>query len=169
MRLMATPIHEIPWLRKLFLLCLRNTGWINFYMRHPYTGDLFRLNLYRHKGYWYHGKFRARACMLLSQYLIEPHFSVIDVGGHIGFLTLFFAGLAEKGTVVVFEPGTNNLPYLRKNIENKKNISLFEKAVGDEEKLVKFHLENITGQNNTVLPHYSRFADNATQAFRPDK
>jgi len=82
---------------------------------HPWVPpSRFRLNSFRHKGYWYHGKSRELRTMQLFAKLIRPNDTVAEVGGHIGFISMFFAKLVgDNGRVVVFEPGSNNLPYLR--------------------------------------------------------
>lgn len=86
-------------------------------IRHHWTGHKIRLNLFRHKGYWFHGRRRELREMQAFEKLIDPLDVVAEVGGHIGYLSLWFAELTrEGGWVFVFEPGDNNLPYLRDNL-----------------------------------------------------
>jgi FkbM family methyltransferase len=57
---------------------------------------------------------------------------VLDVGANIGFFTVFSSILVgEKGRVVAFEPGADNLARLRANLayNDCKNVTLVEKAV----------------------------------------
>lgn len=103
--------------------------------------------------------------MNLFKELINPADVVIEVGGHIGFIAVYFATLAKKGRVIVFEPGSNNLPYLRSNTKNYPNLQIVESAVGDVSGEIEFYLEDITGQNNSVLANYSTFKANAKSAF----
>jgi hypothetical protein len=37
----------------------------------------------------------------------------------------------QRGKVIVFEPGTNNLPYIEKNSLSLKNLQLIKSAVGN--------------------------------------
>ncbi len=94
------------------LLKFFNPGRVS--IRHHYTGKKFSLDAFHHKGYWYHGKKREQATMELFGKLIKPNYTVIEIGGHIGYITNYFSHLVPNGQVYVFEPGINNLPYLRK-------------------------------------------------------
>jgi FkbM family methyltransferase len=63
--------------------------------------------------------------MALFARLVRPQDTVIDVGGHIGYLSQYFAQLVgRRGQVIVFEPGPNNLPYTRANLRAKPNVRL---------------------------------------------
>ena len=100
------------------------------------------------------------------QSLLKPGQTVIEVGGHIGYLSTFFASLVgETGQVHVFEPGDNNLPYLRKNIVPYRQISIVEKAVGSVPGRATFYVEDLTGQNNSMVPDNTIFKENAAAAF----
>lgn len=124
----------------------------DIHIRHHWTGERFLLDAFRHKAYWYHGKRREHAAMQLFAELIGEGDLVVEVGGHIGYLTLYFAQLAgPNGRVQVFEPGPNNLPYLRKNTAGRAQIEVLERAVSDRAGSARFHLENNTGQNNSLL------------------
>src|SRR5262249_33958318 len=56
--------------------------------------------------------------------------------------------------VIVFEPGSNNLPYIRKNLRVLPNVTLVEVAVSDKCGTAIFYEDNVTGQNNSLLPNY---------------
>jgi FkbM family methyltransferase len=54
--------------------------------------------------------------------------------GHIGFTSLYFANLvAPSGKVIVFEPGLNNLEYIRSNIANVNSIILEVAGCSDQD------------------------------------
>jgi FkbM family methyltransferase len=90
--------------------------------------------------------------MQLFAELIGPGDTVVEVGGHIGYLTVYLAQLAgPMGRVHVFEPGTNNLPYVRRNTAGHPHVRVHEQAVSDRAGVAQFHLENNTGQNNSLL------------------
>ncbi len=64
-----------------------------------------------------------------------------DLGAHVGFFTLLVSHLVgDQGRVVAFEPNPENIKYLKKHVEwnKKKNITVFEAAVGDQTCLVSF-------------------------------
>lgn len=87
--------------------------------------------------------------------IIRPGSTVIEVGGHIGYLSQYFSKLVgEAGTVVVFEPGTNNLPYLTRNTEGLKNLVIKRFAVSDHEGEALFYQDDMTGQNNSLHADY---------------
>jgi FkbM family methyltransferase len=133
-------------------------------IRHHYTGDRVKLHSYRHKGYWFHGRRRERDTMLMFQRLLHPGDTVIEVGGHIGYISLYFQKLVNPGRVFVFEPGPNNLPYIRENLAPTP-ITLVPKAVGNRSGVERFFVDNLTGQNNTFLPHFDVFERNKEMAF----
>jgi FkbM family methyltransferase len=135
-------------------------------IKHHYTGDRFLLHSFKHKGYWFHGKNREAETMERFSRLVKPGDTVFDIGGHIGYLTLYFSRLAgAAGRVYVFEPGKNNLRYLEQNIRGKQNIVLVPKGAGNIDGNLDFFLEDLTGQNNSFVDHYSILDDNAKRAF----
>ena len=127
----------------------------DFRMTNPWTGDRFFLNSFLHKGYWFKGKSREAATMRAFAKIVKPGDTVIEVGGHIGFISQYFAMLAGRGgQVIVFEPGSNNLKYLYKNTEKLGSIDVKELGVSDRNGYAKFFEDNITGQNNSLLEDY---------------
>src|SRR5687767_3598700 len=108
---MAIKRHLSIWRKPvLTLLKLFNR---DISIRHHWVKQRLVLNLYQHKGYWYHGKERERANIENCYRLLSGEDVVFEVGGHIGYLSQIYASIAKK--VVVFEPGENNLQYLRQN------------------------------------------------------
>lgn len=55
----------------------------------------------------------------------------VDVGGHLGFWSLFMSKYFNK--VLCFEPNPETFEYLKYNTLNNSNIELFNNALGDEE------------------------------------
>ncbi|WP_429131968.1 FkbM family methyltransferase [Ensifer sp. 4252] len=95
---------------------------------------------------------------------------MVEAGGHIGYVTLHLRRLVgETGRVVVFEPGINNLPYLRANIAPYPNIDLVEMACGDREAVVSFWIEGLSGQNNSLNKQYENFAQNRSSAYSAEE
>ena len=97
--------------------------------------------------------------------LIAPGDEVVEVGAHIGYIAVLYSELVgPRGRVIVFEPGPNNLPYLRQNIATCRNVTLLEYAVSDFSGEASFFIENYTGQNNSLLSGYGRFDENLKNA-----
>jgi FkbM family methyltransferase len=135
-------------------------------IRHHYTGQRMLLHSYRHKGYWFHGRRREQSTMQFFQQVLRPGDTVIEVGGHIGYLTMLFARLVgEAGHVVVFEPGRNNLPYLCANVAGLPSVQVIESAVSNADGTASFFEEELTGQNNSLFGDYERFERNRKFAF----
>jgi hypothetical protein len=102
-------------------------------IRHHWTGDCVTLHSFRHKGYWFHGKDREWRSLESIARFLGPRQTAFDIGGHIGYIALYFGHLVgPAGRVYTFEPGPNNLPYIRQNIRTSKygNIILSEEALG---------------------------------------
>ena len=146
--------HAAPLRRVFFPLFARfNPGDIT--ITHHYTGDRVRLHSFKHRGYWWSGKDRETDTMRAFAALVRPGDTVFEVGAHIGYITLYFAQLVgARGRVHAFEPGDNNLPYTRQNLAQRPQITLIEKAVGDHEGQGTFYLEDLTGQNNSLVQNY---------------
>jgi FkbM family methyltransferase len=147
----------LPW------LAAHNPGDIT--IRNPHTRDRLRLHSFRHKGYWFHRRRREAPTMALFARLVHPGDRVAEVGGHIGFITQYFAHLVgPSGSVVVFEPGPNNLPYLRSNVARLSHVTIVEEGVGHEPGRATFYVEGLTGQNNSFVPHFEGLEVNARAA-----
>lgn len=124
-------------------------------IRNPWTGDELKLNTFIHKGYWFFGKAREEQTMLRFKEIIRPGNTVIEIGGHIGFITQYFAKLVGfDGKVIVFEPGSNNLPYIEANTSRLRHVKLERMAVSSKVGEAEFFEDNITGQNNSLLTQY---------------
>jgi FkbM family methyltransferase len=166
---MIPRLHEIRALRRLVLPTLKALNPGNIKVRHHWTGDPVTLDAFRHKGYWYHGKSRERQSMQLFSELIRPGDAVLEVGGHIGYLSLYFASLVgQTGKVVVLEPGPNNLRYLRENVAAKPWVTVVECAACNYVGAAELHTENLTGQNNTLLERYATRVANEERSFIAD-
>jgi FkbM family methyltransferase len=152
--------------RRVALPLLAKLGNFDMTVRHHYTGDRLRLNAFKHKGYWYLGKNRERDVMSSFKRLIREGDTVIEVGGHIGYVSLFFAKLAgDTGRVFVFEPGANNLPYTTRNLQSARNVQLIRKAVSSTAGQMPFYLEDMSGQNNSLVKDFWVFEGVAKSAF----
>jgi FkbM family methyltransferase len=145
---------KVPILRPLAIGLLRLTK-TDIRIANPWTKHSLFLNSFHHKGYWFFGRVRENATMRMLAKCITAGDTVVEIGGHIGFISQYLSNLVgEPGRVIVFEPGSNNLPYLRKNLRNLANVTLVEVAVSDKCGTATFYEDNVTGQNNSLLPNY---------------
>jgi FkbM family methyltransferase len=159
-------LHQIPALRRAVLPLLQRFNPGDIHIRHHWTGDRVVLDAFKHKAYWYRGKNREHGTMLLFAALVARGDTVIEVGGHIGYVSLYLAQLTgPSGHVTVFEPGPNNLPYLRRNAAHKPWIEVREQAVAERAGTARFYLENVSGQNNSLLEHCRVREHNEKHAF----
>lgn len=130
-------------------------------IRHHWTGDPLRLHSFRHMWYWHKGTARERDTMVAFAQLLRPGDSVVEIGGHIGYLAMWIATLVgDSGNLIVCEPGSNNLPYLRQNMKPYKNAMIRDIAVADESGMVSFFEEELSGQNNSILLDAETFRSN---------
>lgn len=114
-----------------------------------------KVNTYRHKGYWYHNRGRELPTMEFFASLIQTGDTVIEAGGHIGYITQYYSRLVgEEGRVAVFEPGCNNASYIDHNVRGLSNVVLERIAVASENGTATFYEDNVTGQNNSLLSDY---------------
>ena len=149
-------------LRKIALKILKATAF-DVKIKHHFTGYKFLLNTYHHKGYWYHGIKREEKSINLFRSVIKPHQYVLDIGGHIGYFTTFYAQwVGPAGKVVIFEPGNENLKYLNRNlkllpVELQKVVTVVNQGAGDTDGELDFYIDPITGQNNSFVKNFKVF------------
>lgn len=167
-------LSEIRLLRRIALPLLRLSA-RDISMRHPLVPEVqISLNSFKHKGYWYFRRHREYKTMALFNRLIAPGAHVVEVGGHIGFISIHFLNLiGPQGRLTVFEPGSNNLRYIQKNLDAARLLggtcNLVAKAVGDQVGEARFYEDDLSGQNNSLLQDFVGLKQNAKSAFVPVK
>jgi FkbM family methyltransferase len=158
-------LHETQWVRRLVLPILAKINVGDITIRHHYTGDRVHLHSFRHKGYWFHGKKREIETMSQFAALIGHGDTVFEVGGHIGYISMYLAKLVgDSGFVHVFEPGPNNLPYIRRNSRNQPNIFIEPVGVGSSSGTLPFYIEGLSGQNNSFVRDFAGLRANEESA-----
>ena len=84
---------------------------------------------------------------------------VLDIGANIGYYTLIFAKLVGcNGKIFAFEPEPFNYDLLQKNIKinNYDNVTTEQKAVGNENDVIKLYLSKIrTGMHRIYKSKYT--------------
>jgi len=147
-------ISSLKFLRSVTLYILQLTA-RDIEFKNPYSQLKIKVNSYAHKGYLYFRGYREEATVKSIKRLLKDGSTVIEVGGHIGFISHLYSSLVrEKGKLIVFEPGDNNLNYTRKNLSMLKNTTLVEKACGNINGVLSFYQDSISGQNNSLLKDY---------------
>ena len=70
-----------------------------------------------------------------------------DLGAHAGYYTLLFKTVNKDSSVFAFEPIADNVSYFQRHLELNyiNNVVLFEKAVSNEEGVLKFARGNSVG------------------------
>lgn len=153
------------FLRKFALKTLKATAF-DTTIKHHFTKYKFLLNTYNHKGYWYYGANREKNTIKLFQSWIKPHQYVLEIGGHIGYFSTFYADIVgNKGKVDVFEPSMKNAKYLNRNItflpkDLQEIISVVNKGAGDVNEILDFYIDPISGQNNSFVKDFEGFLTN---------
>ncbi|MGE3808556.1 MAG: FkbM family methyltransferase [Gemmataceae bacterium] len=147
-----------PALRRFAIRLLKTFGDRDISIRHHWVDGKIRLNLYRHRGYWWEGRRREQEALEAVSRIVKPGDNVFELGGHIGYITMLLSKLAgPKGRVVVFEPSPDNLKYLRSNVVGLSNTEVVDKAVSSETGQVTLYEEGLSGQNNSIVSDYEIF------------
>lgn len=131
----------------------------DYTMRNPWCSNAkLKFNTFRHKGYWFYRRRREQATMENFIKLIRGGDRIVEVGGHIGFISQLFACSAgSSGELIVFEPGRNNLPYLECNLTQglancpTGNVQIVKAAASARCGEATFYEETLTGQNNSLV------------------
>lgn len=98
---------------------------------HRWTGDRVLLRLFEDRGYWFHGRRRERDEMLAVARLLKPGDLVVEVGAHVGYLSVFFSSLVgDDGYVFTFEPSPQNRRLLERNVARLSNVCVASSAFG---------------------------------------
>lgn len=154
-----------PTLRKAGMAIFARVNPGDIHVRHAWTGETIIVHSFKHKGYWFHRGNRERTSLIMSARLLAAGDHVIDVGGNIGYLSMFFAALVGPGGHVdVFEPDPANLRYLTENLSETPNAQIVRTALSDSIGETDLYVEELTGQNSSLVRDYQQFKINAARA-----
>ena len=106
--------------------------------------------------------------MNLFAALVRQGDTVLEVGAHIGYVSLHLAHLVgTNGRLVVFEPapGQSKVPPQDRRQFSGQVCVIVEKAATDYTGTARMHVEELTGQNNSLLEDYAVLAENEKLAF----
>jgi FkbM family methyltransferase len=161
-------LYNFKYLRAIALPILKKFSFDAKIKHHWVSNATLKLNTFKHKGYWYHGKLREHDTMVIFKELIGKDDVVVEVGGHIGYISIFFSYLVgHNGALIVYEPGTNNLPYIIENMKNSpfKNHTIKKFAIGQDEGTAIFYEDDLTGQNNSLVKDFKGLQNNSKNSF----
>lgn len=101
-------------------------------------GKTLSVHGYGTDGYFRHITEDAMAdadILALASLLVPEDGVVLDVGGNIGYETLFFARLAPKGIIHTFEPVPSNVSIIKSNVKSNKlsNVVIHNYGLGDKD------------------------------------
>lgn len=153
--------HRTRFIRPIVLKLLRRLNPGTIKIRHHWTGDPVYLDCFRHRNYWWHGKRRERDWMTWFGRTLRPGDHVLELGGHIGYVTMYLASLVgESGRVIVYEPTPESLRYLRRNVARLPQVGIRERAAGDVSGSLPMFVESLSGQNNSLVHEFPHLANN---------
>lgn len=157
-------LSVVPCVRPIALRLLRAVGGRDLTLRHPVTRDPLFLNLFLHRGYWFHRETReASETAVVAAVVGGAQGTIVDVGANIGFLSLIYQEIAPDANVVAIEPSPKNLRYLRANVESA-GIRVAPVAVGATEGVAVLFEDSLTGQNSSLVEGFNVLAANAERA-----
>lgn len=103
--------------------------------------------------------------MVLIGRLVEPSWVVLDVGAHIGYITRWLAALVPEGRVFAFEPSSENRRYLARNVLRMGNVTVVPCGASDENGVSTLYVDDLTGQNSSLVKDFGRLKANSESAF----
>lgn len=127
---------------------------IQIRIKHDLTKRNFYLKYWSHKGYWYYGFSREGEEVKRFKELISKGSNVLEVGGHIGYVTQLFESLVgDSGKVLVAEPTKESLFFLEKNVLSSTTI--LPVAVSDKIGKLNFFTEHHGGYTNSLVEDFT--------------
>lgn len=95
--------------------------------------------------------------------LIEPTFSVVDIGANLGYFSKNFARLANKGRLISIEPVPVFFETLLYFMKKFPHVTLHNVALGTEEGTITMVMPESNGMIRTGLPHIAESEEEKTQ------
>ncbi|EKO36051.1 methyltransferase FkbM domain protein [SAR86 cluster bacterium SAR86E] len=157
---MKQNLANIKLLRKIVFPILRGLNF-EYGWKHDVTLRKLHLLTWLHKGYWFYGSQRESSELKLFSKLINKGDCVLEIGGHIGYLTQIFEDLVgAEGKVLVAEPTIESRYLLEKNVRDSTKVLPF--AMADEDGEMDFYTEKFGGFTNSLV---SEFVDASNESL----
>lgn len=145
-------------IKKLLYRVLSQRAYLRIMHRGFYL--LYNLNLLKNKqSFKYH---------YAIKHLIKPEFTVVDIGANLGYFTKNFSKLAYRGKVVAIEPVPPFYATLKFFLGKKKNVTMYNCALGTENGKITMVLPETNGMLRTGLPHIPDVTEDTTQQKTTD-
>lgn len=129
---------------------------LNFEIRikHDITKRPLTLLSWLHKGYWYYGLSREEEEIQRFRELINEGMMVLEIGGHIGYVTQLFEELVgEYGKVYVAEPFPNSRYFLKKNV--LPSTCILPVALSDAVGRSELYTDSFGGFTNSLVREFT--------------
>ncbi|GGB60208.1 hypothetical protein GCM10011316_35300 [Roseibium aquae] len=124
-----------------------------FTWKHDITGRPFSLLTWSHKGYWFYGADREKDEIDGFRRHIAEGDRVLEIGGHIGYVTQVFEDLVgENGQVCVVEPTLQSRLFLERNVGKKTRVLPY--AVSNASGTVTLYTERFGGFTNSIVREF---------------
>lgn len=112
------------------------------------------ISLRRNRSYWLRDPLTHEAFMLgAMQRLIHPGDVVFDVGANIGLYVRFMVQRFGAGKVIAFEPMSQNLAFLNRNIRLghcQDTVHVVAKALADYDGIDSFQIDDMSSASGTL-------------------
>jgi FkbM family methyltransferase len=95
--------------------------------------------------------------------LIEPDYTVVDIGANLGYFSRNFSDLVKTGKVISIEPVRPFFETLQYFIGGRKNVTLHNYALGQEEGTITMVMPTSNGMMRTGLPHIAESEEEKQQ------
>lgn len=95
--------------------------------------------------------------------VIEPHYTVLDIGANLGYFSKNFARLANKGKVISIEPIPSFYKTLSFFMKKFQNVTLYNVALGTEKGTITMVMPESNGMIRTGLPHIAESEEEKQQ------
>lgn len=95
--------------------------------------------------------------------LIEPDYTIVDIGANLGYFSRNFSDLAKNGKVISIEPVKPFFDTLQYFIGNRANVTLLNYALGKEEGSITMVMPTSNGMIRTGLPHIAESEEEKQQ------
>lgn len=95
--------------------------------------------------------------------IIEPEFTVVDIGANLGYFSKNFARLANKGKLISIEPVPVFFETLSHFMKKFPHVTLYNVALGTEKGTITMVLPKSNGMIRTGLPHIAESEEEKKQ------
>ena len=127
-------------------------------VKHDITQRPMRVMSWLHKGYWFYGSSREENEIYRFRELISEGMVVLEIGGHIGYLTQLYESLvSETGEVYVAEPVYPSRRLLEKNVLPKTVV--IDKALSDKSGKNRLYTDSFGGFTNSLVREFTEHSN----------